>query len=44
MNDLNESTEEWSIYLGNPAKKIMRRKKDLLELEKQYLKDGENNG
>jgi acetyltransferase-like isoleucine patch superfamily enzyme len=34
---VRKKTEEWSIYLGNPAKKIMNRKKDLLELEKQYL-------
>lgn len=39
---VRKKTEEWSIYLGNPAKKIMNRKKDLLELEKQYLKDEEN--
>lgn len=39
---VRKSTEEWSIYLGNPAKKLMNRKKDLLELEEQYLKDEEN--
>ena len=38
---VRKKTEEWSVYLGNPAKKIMNRKKDLLELEKQYLKDKE---
>lgn len=37
MSLVRKSTEEWSIYLGNPAKKIMNRKKDLLELEKEYL-------
>lgn len=36
-----DSTESWSIYVGNPAKKIKQRKKDLLELEKQYLASGE---
>jgi len=36
---VRKSTEEWSIYLGNPAKRIMRRKKDLLKLEKQYLEE-----
>ena len=39
---VRKKTEEWSIYLGNPAKKIASRKKDLLELEKQYLeKEGQ---
>ena len=37
MSLVRKSTEEWSIYLGNPAKKIINRKKDLLELEKEYL-------
>ncbi|MCT7636398.1 acyltransferase [Aliarcobacter butzleri] len=36
---VRKKTEEWSIYLGNPAKKITSRKKDLLELEKQYLEN-----
>ena len=36
---VRKKTEEWSIYLGNPAKKIMNRKKDLLELEKLYLQN-----
>lgn len=31
------STESWSIYVGSPAKKIKDRKRDLLQLEKQYL-------
>ncbi len=39
MSLIRKSTEEWSIYLGNPAKRIMSRKKDLLELEKEYLKN-----
>lgn len=34
-----ESTESWSVYAGSPAKKIKQRKKDLLALEKKYLKD-----
>ena len=31
------STKPWGIYMGNPAKRIMERRKDLLELEKKYL-------
>lgn len=30
-------TDAWSIYVGSPAKKLKDRKKDLLELEKQFL-------
>ena len=37
MSLVRKSTESWSIYLGNPAKKIKDRKKDLLILEKKYL-------
>lgn len=32
-----ESTENWSIYVGSPAKRIKGRKKDLLKLEQEYL-------
>ncbi|MCT7486371.1 hypothetical protein N5T98_04935 [Aliarcobacter cryaerophilus] len=31
MSLVRKSTEEWSIYLGNPAKKIINRKKEYLE-------------
>jgi len=34
---VRKSTEEWTIYIGNPAKKLKPRKKDLLKLERQYL-------
>lgn len=40
---VRKSTEAWSIYLGNPAKKIMNRKTDLMELEKQYLESEQSN-
>ncbi|MCU4418136.1 acyltransferase [Acinetobacter bereziniae] len=36
---VNKSTKEWGIYLGNPAKRIKDRKKDLLDLEVKYLKN-----
>ncbi|MGL5230796.1 MAG: acyltransferase [Cetobacterium sp.] len=36
---VTKSTEEWSIYFGNPVKRLKSRKKDLLELEKQLLKE-----
>ncbi len=37
-----KDTKPWSIYVGNSAKKIKNRKKDLLELEKQYLQNEES--
>jgi len=39
MSLLLSSTEPWSIYVGSPAKKIKCRKKNLLELEKQFLEE-----
>jgi len=42
MSLVLKDTKAWSIYVGNPAKKIKNRSKDLLKLHKQYLKDGEN--
>jgi len=34
-----ESTNPWEICAGTPAKKIKERKKELLALEKEYLKN-----
>jgi Acetyltransferase (isoleucine patch superfamily) len=39
MSLIRKSTEAWSIYAGIPAKKIKDRSRDLLELEKEFLKD-----
>lgn len=39
LSMVTKSTEEWTVYSGIPAKKIMRRRKDLLELERQYLQE-----
>jgi len=36
MTLVNKSTTPWGIYLGNPARRIKSRKKDLLELEKKF--------
>ncbi|TMM46391.1 acyltransferase [Colwellia ponticola] len=33
---VNTDCKEWSIYVGNPIKKIKERKKDLLKLEVKY--------
>lgn len=41
MSLVNKSTDPWGIYAGNPARRIKERKKDLLELEKQFLKERE---
>jgi acetyltransferase-like isoleucine patch superfamily enzyme len=37
MSMVTKSTEEWMIYSGVPAKKLKSRRKELLELEQQYL-------
>jgi acetyltransferase-like isoleucine patch superfamily enzyme len=42
MSLVLKDTKPWGIYVGNPAKKIKNRRKDLLGVEKQYLKDGDN--
>ena len=42
MTLVNKSTIEWGIYLGNPARRIKERKKDLLALEEMYIKEYKN--
>ena len=42
MTLVNKSTEPWGIYVGNPARRVKDRKKDLLALEKQFLEEYEN--
>lgn len=39
MSLCNKTTEEWSIYVGIPARKKGERKKDILELERQMRAD-----
>ena len=36
---VTKSLDEWSIYVGIPAKKINNRSKRILELEKEFLKN-----
>lgn len=40
MSLVTKSTEPWSVYFGVPAKKIKNRRRDMLELEQQYLASG----
>lgn len=42
MSLVRKSTEPWGIYVGNPAKRLKDRKKDLLVLEEQYLAEIQN--
>jgi len=42
MSLVTKSTEPWSFYFGAPAKRIKRRRRDLLALEKEYLERGHN--
>ena len=39
---VNKSTKPWGIYVGNPAKRIKDRSKDLLVLEQKFLKENNN--
>ena len=36
---INKNADEWSINVGIPSKKISSRKKDVLFMEQQYIKD-----
>jgi galactoside O-acetyltransferase len=44
MSLVKNSTESWTINAGIPAVKIKDRKKDLLKLEKQFLKECSRHG
>ncbi|WP_076542414.1 acyltransferase [Shewanella sp. UCD-KL21] len=39
MTLVNKSTEAWGIYVGTPCKRIKERSKNLLVLEKSFLKE-----
>lgn len=39
MSMVTKPTEPWAIYSGSPAKKLKNRKRDILEMEKIYLKE-----
>lgn len=39
MSLVTKSTEPWSVYFGIPAKRLKARKRDLLELEQEYLRE-----
>lgn len=41
---INKRTEPWGVYVGIPAKRLTERKKDLLQLERQYLDSLQTNG
>lgn len=36
---ISKSLPEWGVYVGTPAKKIRDRLKNMLELEKDFLKN-----
>jgi galactoside O-acetyltransferase len=40
MSLVTESTEEWKIYVGSPARYVRERSRDLLALEQKYLASG----
>ena len=39
MSLCNKTTDPWSIYVGIPARKLKDRKKKILELEAEFLKE-----
>lgn len=39
MTLVKESTAPWGIYAGNPCRRLSDRSKDLLDLERQFLRD-----
>lgn len=39
MTLVHKSTTPWGIYVGNPARRVKERKKDLLALETQFLQE-----
>lgn len=41
MTMLKYSTKPWTIYVGVPAKELKERKRELLELEADYIKQGD---
>lgn len=42
MSLVNRNTDPWGIYVGNPAKRVKERKRDLLELEQKFLDECRN--
>lgn len=39
LSFVSKNTEEWSIYVGSPAVKVKDRKRKLLELEEQLIRE-----
>lgn len=39
MTLIHKSTTPWGIYVGNPARRVKERKKDLLALEAQFIRE-----
>lgn len=42
MSLINKSLESWSMYIGIPCKRIKERKKRLLDLEKRFIMEADN--
>ena len=40
MSLVTKSTEPWTVYFGIPAKRLKARNRELLDLEKEYLREG----
>lgn len=42
MTLVTKSTEPWGVYIGTPAKRVKSRSKKILELEKKFLSEANN--
>ncbi len=42
MTLVNKTTSPWGVYVGSPAKRLKERKKDLLQLEKVFIREESN--
>jgi len=39
MSLVNRSTQPWGVYVGNPARRVKDRKKNLLDIEQKFLEE-----
>lgn len=42
MSLVNKTTEPWGVYIGTPARRVKSRTKKVLELEKRFLSEVDN--
>ncbi|HRF02696.1 MAG TPA: hypothetical protein PLI18_19450, partial [Pirellulaceae bacterium] len=40
LSVVSKELESWSVYAGNPVRKLIDRRRDPLELERRWLEEG----